>query len=175
MKVITRLGVLAFSALVAGSVTALPTPALADTFCVSGAEVSAQVHTLVASLKDDVRSSRARSATAHALVETVSTMRGEKAQSPTERAALGEQVSTLAKQLHSATSKVEGKALVAQIVALKSQRGRGALTDAQRADIRAAVAALKVAVVSKTDTPAEDRAVAAAFKALHAQWTCLSA
>ena len=44
--------------------------------CVSGAEVSGQVHTLVASLRDDVKSNAGRSALAHAMVDTLHTYRG---------------------------------------------------------------------------------------------------
>jgi hypothetical protein len=172
MNISTRLGIVTATAVMTGgSLFATPATAAAAP-CVSGQEVSAQVHALVASLKDDVKSPSARAATTRALVQTVRTMRGAKATTAEQRQGMGEQISALAKRLHTASNRVERKALVAQILALTEQRSRGAVTDADRAAHKAAVAALKAAVTARTNTPAEDRGVAEAFKALHEQWNC---
>ena len=77
--------------------------------------------------------------------------------------------------MKAADSKVARKAIVAEILALTDQRERGPFTDEERAELKAAVAALKKAVVAKTDGGAEGRSVAAAFKALHEQFTCTPA
>ena len=54
-------------------------PVQANESCVSGAEVRTQVHALVSSLRDDVKSPSTRSALAAALVQTLKTFRGAEA------------------------------------------------------------------------------------------------
>jgi hypothetical protein len=150
----------------------VPSTAIAAIPCVSGAEVRAQVHELVASLRDDIGARSTRAHIAAALVDTLHTFRGFEADSAGERQALGQAIATLAKTLKSAPSLVARKAIVADILALTEQRERGPFTAAERAELKAAVAALKDAVIAKTDRGAEGREVAAAFSALHLQFTC---
>jgi hypothetical protein len=173
-----RTGAVAAAAVLTGAMLtgalAPATAAKADP-CVSGAEVRAQVHELVASLRDDIHSKSTRAHIAAALVDTLHTFRGAKADSAAERKALGQEIAALGKQLKAADSKVARKAIVAEILALTEQREHGPFTDEERAEFKAAVAALKNAVVAKTDGDAEGRSVAAAFKALHEQFTCTSA
>lgn len=140
--------------------------------CASASEVRTQVADLVHSLRDDVQSRPARAATADALVEAIRTFRGVDADTAAERQALGEEISALARQLQDAGSLVERKALVAEIKALREQRERGAFTAEERAELRAAVAALKAALVDSTDRRAEARQVATAVRELQAQSGC---
>jgi hypothetical protein len=174
MNLRAHLGGVAAATLLIGGLSPVA-PAQAAESCVSGAEVRTQVHALVATLKDDVRSKSSRAQVAAALVDALHTYRGADADTAAERRGLGKEISALAKQLHAAPSKVARKAIIVQIHALTEQRERGAFTDAERAQLKAAVAALKNAVVAKTDGGAEGRAVAAAFKALHAQFVCTPA
>lgn len=150
-------------------------PAQANESCVSGAEVRTQVHTLVSSLRDDVKSPSTRSALAAALVQTLKTFRGAESSSPAERRELGQEIAALAKQLKDANTRVARKAIVLEILALTDQRRQGPLTTAEKTALNAAVATLKQAVVAKTDGGTEGRAVAAAFKSLHAQFVCTPA
>ena len=140
--------------------------------CASRSAVHTQVADLVHSLRDDVHSRPARSATAHSLVEAIRTFRGADANTAAERRALGEQISALAKQLQTAGSLVARKALIAEIHALTEQREHGAFTAAERAELRADVAALKNALVDSTDRRAEAGQVSAAVRALQAQFSC---
>jgi hypothetical protein len=150
----------------------IPSTATAADPCVSGAEVRAQVHELVASLRDDIAARSTRAHLAAALVDALHTFRGFDADSAAERQELGQAIAALARELKSAPSLVARKAIVADILALTEQRERGPFTAAERAQLKAAVAALKDAVVAKTDRAVEGRAVAAAFSALHEQFTC---
>jgi hypothetical protein len=174
VKTRTRLVAVAASTLMMGMLSPA-TPAHATDSCVSGAEVRTQVHTLVSSLRDDVRSKSTRAELAAALVETLKTFRGAHAETPAERRGLGEEISALARQLKDAPNRVARKAIIAQIHALTEQREQGPFSEAERAALTADVAALKQAVVAKTDGGAEGRAVAAAFKELHAQFVCTPA
>lgn len=174
MKTRTRLAAVAASTLMMGTLSPASS-ALATDSCVSGAEVRTQVHTLVSSLRDDVRSKAARADLAAALVETLKTFRGAHAETPAEGRGLGEEISALARQLKDAPTRVARKAIIMQIHALTEQREHGPFTDAERAALTAELTALKQAVVAKTDGGAEGRAVAAAFKALHAQFVCTPA
>lgn len=141
--------------------------------CVSGAEVRAQVQALVESVRDDVRSHRARAATKSALVESMRTYRGERADSAEERRALGEQISTLARRQADTENRVEGRALAAQILALTEQREtRGRFTVEEREELRDSLRSLRRTVVSRTSSKAEGQEVADAFRALNAQFTC---
>jgi leucyl-tRNA synthetase len=169
-----RTGVVAAAAMTAAWTTAaiVPSTVTAADPCVSGAEVRAQVHELVASLRDDIGARSTRAHIAAALVDTLHTFRGAKADSAAERQALGQAIAALAKQLQSAESLVARKAIVTEILALTEQRERGPFTADERAELEAAVAALKNAVVARTDRAVEGREVAAAFSALHEQFTC---
>jgi len=150
-------------------------PVQATESCVSGAEVRSRVHALVSSLRDDVKSPSTRSALAAALVETLKTFRGAEATSPSERRELGQEIAALARQLKDANTRAARKAIVLEILALTDQRRQGPLSTAEKTALNAAVTALKQAVVAKTDGGAEGRAVAAAFKSLHAQFVCTPA
>jgi hypothetical protein len=164
-------------ALTASTVTALALPASATTAdpCVSGAEVRAQVQALVASLRDDVTSKKSRAHLAAALVDSLDTFRGAKADTAAERRDLGLQIAALGKTLKDANGLVARKAIVVEILALTEQRERGPFTDDERAELKAAITALKKAVIAKTDSRAEGQAVAEAFKALHEQFNCTPA
>ena len=140
--------------------------------CVSGAEVRAQIQELVAGLRDDVKSQRARAATKAALVDSLRTFRGYRADSAEERQELGQEISALARRQSETNSRVEGRALAASIVALTEQRERGRFTADERDELRASLRSLRNAVVAKTSSDAERQQVADAFKALHEQFTC---
>lgn len=149
-----------------------PGTANAAAACASRSELHTQVAGLVHSLRDDVHSRPARSATAHALVDAIHTFRGVDANTAADRRGLGEQISALAQQLHTAGTSVERKALVVEIHALTEQREKGAFTAAERAQLRADVAALKNALVDSTNRRAEAGQVSAAVRALQAQFSC---
>jgi hypothetical protein len=173
MRSRSRFGAAAVAALVLSAGAPLATATGNDAApCVSGAEVRAQVHALVAGLRDDIRAKSTRAQVAAALVETLKTSRGAQADTPQERRELGQEIAALAKQLSSAPDRVARKAIVLEILALTEQRQRGPLTVEERAEIKAAVAALRRAVVARTDGGAEGPQVAAAFKALHEQFVC---
>ena len=129
----------------------------------------------VASLRDDVKAKSTRANIAAALVETLHTYRGGDADTAAERRALGQEVAALGKQLKDADTLVVRKAIIVEILALAEQRERGGFTEAERAELKVAVAKLKKAVVARTHGGAEGRAVAAAFSALHEQFTCTPA
>jgi hypothetical protein len=172
-----RKGVVAAAVMAAVWTTAaiVPSTVTAADACVSGAEVRAQVHELVASLRDDIGARSTRAHIAAALVDTLHTFRGVKADSAAERQELGQAIAALAKELKSAPSLVARKAIVAEILALTEQRERGPFTAAERAELNAAVAALRDAVIARTDRAVEGREVAAAFSALHEQLSCTPA
>ena len=154
------------------SLTGLAPAFAASETCVSGAQLRAQVQELVAGLRDDVRSKQARAATKAALVESMRTYRGDRADSPAERRALGQEIAALARRQSQTTNRVEGKALAAAILALTEQRERGRFTAEERKELRSGLGVLQRAVVARTSSGAEGRQVAAAFKALHEQFTC---
>jgi hypothetical protein len=143
-----RKGVVTAAVITAAMTTAaiVPSSATAAEPCVSGAEVRAQVHELVASLRDDIGARSTRAHIAAALVDTLHTFRGFEADSAAERQALGQAIAALARELKSAPSLVARKAIVADILALTEQRERGPFTAAERAELKTAVAALKDAV-----------------------------
>ena len=172
-----RKGVVAAAVMTVATATAaiVPSTATAADPCVSGAEVRTQVHELVASLRDDIGARSTRAHVAAALVDTLHTFWGFEADSAAERQELGQAIAALAKELKSAPSLVARKAIVADILALTEQRERGPFTVAERAELKAAVAALKDAVIARTDRAVEGREVAAAFSALHEQFTCRTA
>lgn len=154
------------------AVAALAPVASAAEPCVSGAEVRAQVQELVDGLADDVKSDRARAATKRALVESMRTYRGARADTPEERRELGEQISTLARRQSETENLVEGRALAAAILALTEQREQGRFTAEEREELRTSLVRLRRAVVARTSSEAEGQEVAEAFKALHEQFTC---
>jgi hypothetical protein len=161
--------VAATSALVLSGMSASPADAAR---CVSGAEVRDQVSAFVQTLRDDVKSQDARTAVKGALVESVKTARGAKADSAEERQILGEEISALAKQLEDAPGLVERKALIAEIHALQEQKRADRLTRADVKEIKTDLRSLKRAIVAKTDHVAEGRAVADFFHALMDQFNC---
>jgi hypothetical protein len=140
--------------------------------CVSGQAVREQVHALVAGLHDDVHSKAARSAIRLELVQSMRTFRGARAETPEERKGLGKEISALASAQRDANTRLEGKALAAAIKALVEQRERGRFTASERDDLRAANRAVKRLTVAKVDGRAEGQAVAAAFRAIHEQFSC---
>lgn len=162
------------AAMLAASLTPLAyaAPASAADPCVSGAEVRAQIAELVAGLTDDVRSDAARAATRKALVESLRTYRGARADTPEERRELGLQIAALARRQSQTENRVEGRALSAAILALVEQREVGRFTAGEREELRLALVALRRAVVARTSNDAEGLAVANAFKALHSQFVC---
>ena len=172
---IHRKGLVAAAVMTAAMTTAAigPSTATAADPCVSGAEVRAQVHELVASLRDDIPARSTRAHIAAALVESLRTFRGVKADSAAERQELGQAIAALAKELKSAPSpgRPEGDRC-GNFGLDRAARERGPFTAAERAELKAAVAALKNAVIARTDRAAEGREVAAAFSALHEQFTC---
>ena len=140
--------------------------------CAPRSEVRGQVSDLVAGLRDDVKSAQGRSALAHALVEALHTFRGDDADTAEERRVLGQEVSALAAEMREENGKVEAKALVAWLKAIHEQRERGAFTAEERAELRAALDALRNAVVAKADKGAERQDVAAAVRAILAELAC---
>jgi hypothetical protein len=157
------------------TVLALPSatsaPAGAAT-CVSGSDIKEQVSSFVHSLRDDVTSADARRAARAAFVQTVKAARGAKAGTPAEKAALGQQISALAKQLKDATNLVERKALIAEIAALVDQKKAQATTADDVKTLRADIHKLGRSIQHRTNTPSEDQEVAAFVHNLLAQFAC---
>lgn len=147
-------------------------PASAAASCPTDHGAMAQVAVLVAQLHDVVHSHKARAATRHALVRSMHALQGEQATTTAERANLGGQISALAKTLHSATSLVERKAIIASIHALQAQKQHGPMSHAERAQLKADNAALRKAVVAKLDNKAEIKAITAQFRKIHESFTC---
>jgi hypothetical protein len=168
----TRITAAAFSAalLAPGLIAA---PAAADETCRPGAQVREMVAAFVADIRDDVQSDRARAATRLALVESMRTFRGARADTAEERRGLGEQISALARQQNDAATRVEGKALAAAILALTERRERGGTFNAEeRQELRGAIAGLKRAIVNRADSAAEGEELARAIRDLVQQFTC---
>jgi hypothetical protein len=140
--------------------------------CVSGAEVRQQVATFVHGLRDDVKSSHARTAVRGAFVQSVRAARGVQADTPQERNALGKQISALATQLKNATNLVERKALIAEIRALQEQKQRGPVTSSDVQELKVHVRAVKTAIIARVNTEREGRQVAAFVHQLMAQFNC---
>jgi hypothetical protein len=140
--------------------------------CVSGQAVREQVHALVAGLHDDVHSTAARSAIRLELVQSMRTFRGSRADTAEERKGLGKEISALASAQRDANTRLEGKALAAAIKALVEQRERGRFTPAERDGLRAANRAVKRGTLARVDGRVEGQKVAAAFKAIHTQFSC---
>jgi hypothetical protein len=140
--------------------------------CVSGAEIKQQVSTFVKSLRDDVKSADARRAASAAFVQSVKAARGGKADTPAARAALGQEISALAKQLKSATNLVERTALIAEIQALVDQKKSAPTTATDVQTLRSDIHALGRAIQHRTNTAAEDQQVADFVHNLLAQFNC---
>ena len=148
-------------------------PAAAVETCRPGAEVRAMVADFVASIQNDVQSESARAATRLALVESLRTFRGARADTADERNELGKQISALARKQSDAQTRVEGKALAAAILALTEQRrGGGTFTAPERQELREAVADLKRAIVNRADNAAEAEAFGQQIRDLVQQFTC---
>jgi hypothetical protein len=140
--------------------------------CASRAEVREQIAALRADMRDEIKSRHARSATAEAVHEVIATFRGAEADTPGERRVLGREISAALKALRESRNAVEKKALGLEVKALRQQRQRGKLTKEARAEIRAAFAALRAAVLGKANAGAERRELASDFKALREQISC---
>jgi transcriptional regulator of aromatic amino acid metabolism len=140
--------------------------------CVSGAEIKQQVSTFVKSLRDDVKSADARHAASAAFVQSVKAARGAKAATPADKAALGQAISALAKQLKSATNVVERKALIAEIQALVDQKKSAATTADDVQMLRSDIRGLGRAIQHRTNTAVEDQQVADFVHNLLAQFNC---
>jgi hypothetical protein len=161
------------AALAVGAAVAVASPpAAAAASCPTEAQIKAQVAALVAQLKADVPSGTARAAVAKALLESRRALRGEKARTPAQRAAFGQAISALARQLGDAETEVARRAILTQIHALQEQKERGGLTAAERTQLKADNAALRAAVVAKLDTAAEVRTITAKFRGIHLSFTC---
>ncbi len=165
------LTVTATAGLTAGIFMGVPTAAGAAT-CPAREATKAQVAALVDQLRADVPSMDARQALRAALLEAAKTARGAQADTPAERAALGKQVSALARTLSDAETAVERKAIVAQIVSLRQQRQGAGRTAEEKATLKAAVDALRTAVVRTLDTTEERRAVTSQFRAINHAVSC---
>ena len=139
--------------------------------CAPRSEVRGQVADLVAGLRDDV-SAQGRSALAEALVQALRTWRGDEAETAAERQSLGRQLSELIAQRRASDTKIEAKALVVSLKSVRERREPGAFTGEDQAAVRAALEALRQAVVEKTDSRAEGRAVATAMRAIVAGLPC---
>jgi septal ring factor EnvC (AmiA/AmiB activator) len=151
----------------------IASPAAADEVCRPGADVRVMVKDLVTSIQDDVRSQSARAATRLALVESVRTFRGARADTAAERKGLGKEISAYARQLGDAENQVERKALVAAILALTEQRHGGPnFTAEERKELRGAIADLRRAIVKRADTAAEGRKYGHAISAIVQQLSC---
>lgn len=148
------------------------TSAQAGATCVSGAQIKQQVSTFVKSLRDDVSSATARRASSAAFVQSVKAARGAKADTPAARAALGQEISALAKQLKSATNVVDRKALVAEIQALVDQKKSAPTTATDVQTLRSDIHGLGRAIQHRTTTSAEGQQVADFVHNLLAQFSC---
>lgn len=171
MKVRSVVVALVATASVAGLVV-VSAPAQAAARCVSGAAVRQQVATFVHSLRDDVKSSHARTAVRGAFVQSVRAARGVQADTRQERNALGKQISALATQLKNASNLVERKALIAEIRALQEQKQPGRVTSRDVQELKMHVRAVKAAIIAKVNTSSEGRQVAAFVHHLMAQFDC---
>jgi hypothetical protein len=149
-----------------------PLSAGAAEACVSSPEVRSQVREMVADLRDDVKSRSARADTAHALVDALRTFRGADADTTAERQELGQQISAMAREMHTTDNQVSGKALRTSVASLREQRERGAFTAEERTALRALIDELKSTVTDRTDTRQEGRAVNAGFASVRQQFSC---
>ena len=140
--------------------------------CVSGADIRQQVSTFVHSLRDDVKSPEARSAARAAFVQSVKAARGAKADTASEKAALGQEIAALAKQLKNATNLVERKALIAEIHALQVQKRSAPTTSADVQTLRTDIHRLGRSIQHRTNTAVEDKQVAGFVHNLLAQFDC---
>lgn len=148
-------------------------PAAADESCSPSSEIRELIATFVADIRDDVKAKDARAATRLALVESMRTLRGERAETRQERRGLGEQISALASQQRDSENRVEGRALSAAIVALTEQRERrGRLTAEERKELKGAIAGLEAAVVARADETGEGEDLSTAIREIVRRSTC---
>jgi nucleoid-associated protein YejK len=150
-------------------------PAAADESCRSSSEVRGMVAAFVTDIRDDVKSHRARSATKKALVQSMRTFRGERAETAAERRELGEQISTLARRQKNTPNGVEKRALAAAVLALVEQRERGRFTAAEQKELRGSIAALRRAINKRADNAEERAEISAAIRQIVQQYTCTPA
>lgn len=154
------------------SAVAVATPAVAGESCGRGSEVRELVATFVGDIRDDVKSKEARKATRLALVESMRTFRGERADSRAERRGLGQEISDLARQQRDAENRVEGQALAAAILALTEQRERSKFRAGERKELKGSVSDLEAAIVDRADSQGEGEEISAAIRELLQQFTC---
>jgi hypothetical protein len=147
-------------------------PASAATSCPTDQGATAHVSALVAQLHEVVPSHSARAATRVALVQSLHALRRANTPTKAERANFGQQISALAKTLHTAPGLVERKAIIAAIHALQAQKAHGPLTEKKLAQITADGAALEKVVVAKADTKAQRKAITEQFRKIHESFTC---
>ena len=162
----------AAAVLVAAMAVGIASPASAAASCPTDQGAKAQVSALVAQLYDVVPSHKARVATRVALVQSVHALRDTSAPTKSERANFGQQISALAKTLHTAPGLVERKEIIAAIHALQAQKARGPVTGKQRAQITADAAALEKVIVAKADTKAQQKSITEQFRKIHLSFTC---
>jgi nucleoid-associated protein YejK len=160
------------SALMSATLVASASPAAADQTCKSSGEVGQMISAFVADLRDDVKSKRARAATRTALVESMDTFRGERAETAAERRELGEQIAALARRQKQTGNPVEKRALATAVLALVEQRERGPFTAAERKELRGSIAALRRAITNRADGAQEREEISAAIRAIVQQYTC---
>jgi hypothetical protein len=147
-------------------------PATAAASCPTDQGAKAQVAALVVQLHDVIPSHKARAATRVALVQSLHAVRDEDGATKADRANFGQQISALAKTLHTAPGLVERKAIIVAIHALQAQKAHGRLTAKQLARITADNAALEEVVVAKADTKTQRKAITAQFRKIHETFTC---
>ena len=102
----------------------------------------------------------------------VKAARGAKADTASEKAALGQEIATLAKQLKNATNLVERKALIAEIHALQDQKKSAATTSDDVQTLRTDIHRLGRSIQHRTNTAVEDKQVADFVHNLLAQFDC---
>ena len=140
--------------------------------CASRTEIHSMIAELRADMRDDVKSRHARSATAEAVHEVIAAFRGAQADNPQERRILGREISAKLRELRASRNQVEKKALGLEVKALRQQRQPGKMSRADRNQLKAAFAALKSAVLSKTNPGAERRQLQRDIRELRAQISC---
>jgi hypothetical protein len=140
--------------------------------CLTGADVRGQVSAFVHGLQDEVKAAKTRHEVKGALIESVRTARGAKADTPHESQGLGEEIRLLARQLKDAKTKVERDALIAQIHALQDQKKAARTTPDDVQTLRSDLRTLARDLSRKADTDARGRRVAAFVHDLMAQFNC---
>lgn len=140
--------------------------------CMSHPEVRAQIAAMRTDMVGAVKSAHARSATADAVHDVITTFRGAQATTTAERNSLGSQISAALKEMHATRNSVEKKALGLEIKALREQRDPGRMTATERSNMLAAFAQLRSTVLGKASPGAEVRQLQQDFRTMRSQITC---